>query len=94
MTTQITTELDTLWAEKLATDRLVAGKAALQNAYNVVVQTNAQVQAIVNQGTFTGVPAEVLSALNAAWTALKTCQMAMGGAAIQEALNWAGTPIS
>jgi hypothetical protein len=49
MPTQITTELNTLWANKLAIDRLVAGKAALQNAYNVIVEANAQVQAIVSR---------------------------------------------
>ena len=94
MTTQITTGFNDLWTKKLATDRLVAGKAALQGAYNTIIQVNAQVQALVNQGTFTGVPAEVLNALNAAWTALKTCQTAMSDPVIQEALNWAGTPSS
>lgn len=94
MTTQITTEFNGLWTKKLATDRLVAGKGALQGAYNMIVEVNAQVQALVNQGTFTGVPAEVLNALNAAWVALKTCQTAMSDPVIQEALTWTGTPSS
>jgi hypothetical protein len=92
MSTQITTDLNALWGTKLATDRLIQGKALLQNAAQVIYETNAGVQAIVNEGAFTGVPADILNALNAAWTALKNCQTALSDASIQEALNWAGNP--
>jgi hypothetical protein len=92
MTTQITTDLNALWAAKLATDRLIQGKALLQNASQVIIETNAGVQAIVNEGAFTGVPADILNALNAGWTALKNCQTALADPGIQEALNWAGNP--
>jgi hypothetical protein len=94
MSTTITTGLNTLWANKSAIDRLVQGKAQLQNAYNVLKETNAAVQKVVDAGAFTGVPADILAALNAAWIATKACQAAMEVATVAEALNWAGTPIN
>jgi hypothetical protein len=90
MSTQITTELDALWTTRSAVDRLVAGKAAMQNAYNVIAETNAEVQALVDEGAFAGIPADILAALNGAWTALKNCQTALEAANIREAITWAG----
>jgi hypothetical protein len=86
----ISTELDTLWATKSAVDRLITSKVALQNAYNVLMETNSAVQAVVDVGAFTGVPADILTALNTAWQAVKTAKAAMSATNVQEALNWAG----
>lgn len=65
-------------------------RAALQNAYNVIVETNAKVQMLANSGDLNAVPTETKAALNAAWTTLKTAQTALEAANVQEALNWAG----
>lgn len=40
-------------------------RAALQSAYNVVVETNAKVQMLANSGDLTAVPIETKAALNA-----------------------------
>jgi hypothetical protein len=86
----ISTEFDTLWATKSAVDRLITSKVALQNAYNVLMETNSAVQAVVDVWAFTGVPADILTALNTAWQAVKTAKAAMSATNVQEALNWAG----
>jgi len=88
--TIITTQLDALYAEMTQRQRVVEAKAQIQMARNVIGEVNVRVQEIVALGALNTIPTEVKTALNQAWTALKTAQTALEAANVQEALNWAG----
>ncbi len=88
---QISDALAGMYSEQAVTNRIFTGKRAMQLAFVAVMQANATVQALVDEGSFAGVDATLMSALSAAWNALKTCHTTMLAENIQEALNWQPT---
>lgn len=86
----ITSDFDVLWNEKKQRDRTVEAKALLQNCMNVVEETKAQLQAIVDEGSLNTIAASVKTALNSAFTVVKTASTGFDTEAIQEVLNWKG----
>jgi hypothetical protein len=86
----ITTDFDTLWNEKKQRDATVEAKVLLQNAMNVIEETKAAVQDIVDAGVFNTIPNSIKIALNSAFTVVKTASTGFSNADIREVLNWAG----
>jgi hypothetical protein len=84
----ITTDFDTLWTEKKQRDSTVEAKALLQNAMNVVEETKAKLQAIVDAGIFNTIPNSIKIALNSAFAVVKTASISFANPDIKEVLNW------
>ena len=86
----ITTDFDTLWLEKKQRDVTVEAKAQLQNCMNVVNESKARLQEIVDSGAFNTIPNSVKLSLNKAFTVVKTASVSFEESDIQEVLNWSG----
>jgi hypothetical protein len=87
----ITTDFKTLWTETKQRERTVEAKAKLQNAMNVIEETKAQIQEIVNEGSLNTIPNSIKVALNQAFTVVKTASTGFNTPDIQEVLGWSGT---
>ncbi len=86
----ITTDFDVLWTETKQRERTIEAKAILQNAMWVIEETKTKLQAIVDEGSLNTIAASVKTALNSAFTVVKTASTGFSNANIQEVLNWAG----
>ena len=84
----ITTDFNTLWSETTQRQRTVEAKTTLQNAMFVVEETKAKLQEIVDEGSLNTIPASIKTALNNAFTVIKTTSTSLKAADIQEILNW------
>lgn len=63
-------------------------RALLQNFRSVVLETNSQIQEIVDGGSFDTLDTEIKQALIAAWDVSKDTQTSLEDATIAELLNW------
>jgi len=61
----------------------------LANVRNVVVNTNDEIQLLVDAGNLNNLPAELKAALSDAWTVTKAAETALDDGGIAEALDWA-----
>ena len=86
----ITSDFNTLWTETKQRQRTIEAKAALQNAMWVIEETKAKLQAIVDEGSLNTIPTSIKTALNSAFTIVKTASTSFSNADIQEVLNWHG----
>jgi len=86
----ITTDFDGLWIETKQRQRTIEAKAKLQNAMWVIEETKTQIQEIVDEGSLNTIPTSIKTALNSAFTVVKTASTGFSAAGIQEVLNWAG----
>ena len=65
---------DALVALSKSQQTIIAGRAAFQNCYWTLQQTNAKIQALVDAGDLTGVDQNLLTALSNFWNAIKAAQ--------------------
>lgn len=63
-------------------------RALLQNFRSVVLETNSQIQEIVDSGSFETLDTEIKQTLVATWNVSKNAQVALEDAVIAELLNW------
>ena len=85
----VLTDLDTIWTEKEQREDAFAGRAALENATNVIEETHQTIQALVDSGNFNTIPTDLKIALNQWWTIIKTARSSIGGNSdIMTVYNW------
>ena len=84
----LTDKLDSAWIALTQHQDASRAKALLQNLRNVILETNTEIQAIVDEGSFTTLDTEIKDALVAAWNVSKAAQTAMEDATITELLDW------
>jgi len=87
----ISSDFDQLWTETKQRERTIEAKAKLQNAMNVIEETKAQIQTIVDEGSLDTIPLSIKTALNSAFTVVKTASTGFNTPSIQEVLGWSGT---
>lgn len=63
-------------------------RALLQNFRSVVLETNSEIQSIVDGGNFNTLDADIKNALNDAWNVCEEAQTALEVAPIPELLDW------
>ncbi len=85
---EIFDSLTTLKQEKDQRDDAIKVKVALQRVYDVIVEANAEIQNIVDGGSFNTIPTNVKTVMNSAWTTLKASQAAFEDSEIQEVIQW------
>lgn len=81
------TQLDALITEQAQQARVVEARVKLQNCYWTVQETNATIQAIVDDGALNLIPTELKVGLNKIWTATKACQAAIEALAEKDLLD-------
>jgi hypothetical protein len=84
----ITTDLNDDWNQDQQLDDEFEARALLQNFRNVMNETHTSLDEIKDSGNFDLLKASIKSALNNAWTYLKTCQTGFEDADIVEVLDW------
>lgn len=84
----IAEKMSTLFTESNQRQQVISARAKLQNAQQVVIETNADLQTISDAGQFDTIDNELKQALNGAWVILKDAQTALEDETIAELLNW------
>lgn len=84
----LTDKITTLHAELTQRQKAQQARALLQNARSTILETNTQIQAIVDGGSFNTLDAEVKQALLAGWDVCKDTQTGFEDAVIAELLDW------
>jgi hypothetical protein len=85
---KITTQLEVIWDEKSQRERVIEAKALLQDAMNVIAETNTKLKEIVDEGSLDTIPAEAKAALSKAWSVIKTADTSFHNEEIKEVLTW------
>jgi hypothetical protein len=83
----ITDKLNSAWGTNQAMDAVFEFRAAAQNAYNVLIETVAKIDALTSSAKFTSVDAEIKSSGAAIRTILNQSKAALD--AYAAFLNWA-----
>ena len=86
--TQLSDKITLLSQELTQRQKAQQARALLQNFRSVVIETNLQIQAIVDSGSFNTLDNEIKQAVIAAWNVSKDAQTALEDAVITELLNW------
>ena len=81
-------KIDVLAAELTQRQKAQQARALLQNLRSTVLETNTQIQTIVDSGQFDTLEAEFKAALVQAWNVSKQTQTALENATIAELLDW------
>ena len=84
-------KIDVLAAELTQRQKAQQARALLQNLRSTVLETNTQIQTIVDSGQFDTLEAEFKAALVQAWNVSKQTQTALENATIAELLDWSPT---
>lgn len=88
----VQTDLDTTFTEKEQREDAFAGRAALENATNVIEETHQTIKALVDSGNFNTIPTDLKQALNQWWTIIKIARTSIGSNSdIMEVFNWRPT---
>ncbi len=82
----ITTKLDDAWGTNETMDAVFAVRAHAQNAYNVLTEEIARINAITADAVFTSVDAEIKAEGSAVITILEAAKTALDGHA--DFLDW------
>ncbi len=82
-------DLDVTWTEKEQREDAFATRATLENATNVIEETDQRIQEIVDSGNFNTLPADLKSTLNDWWTIIKTARASISdNSDIMYVFNW------
>ena len=85
----VTSELNASQTARNQTEDMFKVRASLENVSNVLLETNATIQAIVDSGNFNMIPADLKAALGRWWNIFKDAQTdAEGDAEIVEIYQW------
>lgn len=84
----LTDKITTLADELVQRQKAQQARALLQNLRSTVLETNTQIQTIVDSGQFDTLEAEFKAALVQAWNVSKQTQTALENATIAELLDW------
>ena len=85
----VITDLQGTWETKEKAEDAFTVRAQLENVSNVLLETNTAIQAIVDNGNFGTVPADLRNALNRWWTIFKDAQSdAEADAEIVQIYQW------
>lgn len=82
----ITTDITDLLEAKADVQVMIKARNILKASRDLVVQNNASIQALVDDGDFDVIPTSIKTALNSAWSDLKTCEAALEDVNIIEVL--------
>ena len=85
MLSDVITQLN---AELTQRQKAQQARALLQNFRSVTLETNSQIQQIIDSGSFDTLDTEIKQALIAAWNVSKTAQTALEDVTIAELLDW------
>jgi hypothetical protein len=82
----ITDDITTLLNAKRDVKTMENARNLLKDSRDVIVNNNAQIQAIVDAGDFDVIPNSIKTALNAAWNAIKAVESELEAEDIVEVL--------
>lgn len=85
----VDSKMDTLWQTQQQQQQAITARAKLQNARNVIVETDAQVQEIADSGSFDLLDGEIKLSLQKAWRVVKDAKAAFAADPnVVELLEW------
>ena len=73
----VSTDLTTSWEEKAQREVVFSARATLENATNVLQETNTRIQEIIDSGQFDTIPDDLKGALNRWRNILKSADTAI-----------------
>ena len=87
------TDLETMWDETQQYNDAMTARAILENATDIVYECNTKIQAIIDAGSFTAVPTDLKTTLNA-WRNLFVSLQAdiEANSDIVDIYSWSSTP--